>query len=70
MIDIPGGARTYPARRGDVVGVLAGVSLAACDKESVSLVARSGWGKSTRLEFVAGGAAHARGDRYRERPVE
>jgi ABC-type nitrate/sulfonate/bicarbonate transport system ATPase subunit len=54
FIEITGVRKTFPVRTGGDVPVLDGIDLAIAENEFVSLVGRSGCGKTTLLNIIAG----------------
>jgi ABC-type nitrate/sulfonate/bicarbonate transport system ATPase subunit len=53
-IDIQGVRKTFPQRTGGNISVLEKIDLAIAENEFVSLVGRSGCGKTTLLNIIAG----------------
>lgn len=54
FIQISGVQKTFPMRGGDNISVLDNISLSIAENEFVSLVGRSGCGKTTLLNVIAG----------------
>src|SRR5688572_30002952 len=54
FIEISSVRKSFPARGGGAVSVLSGIDLAIGENEFVALVGRSGCGKTTLLNMVAG----------------
>ncbi|MCC2688332.1 MAG: transporter family protein [Rhizobiaceae bacterium] len=54
FIEISSVRKSFPARGGGAVSVLSGIDLAIAENEFVSLVGRSGCGKTTLLNIIAG----------------
>ena len=63
FIEIASVRKAFPVRGGGAVSVLSGIDLSIAENEFVSLVGRSGCGKTTLLNIIAGLEAATGGER-------